>query len=150
MGEQERKQYMLNIGNRIKQLRLERNLSQGELATMCGYTSCSTINKIEMGINDAPYSKIYVLAQALNVPVSWILCWDEVREQYDIDNVSLNPDLIDVDTLIVRRYGESARDAVIMYSQLDAGDKGEIRGEMKQMLKSEKYSPKEGSGAKAI
>lgn len=32
-----------------------------------------------------------------------------------------------------------------MYVQLDIEDQAEIRGEMKQMLKSEKYSAKEGS-----
>ncbi|MEY8321864.1 helix-turn-helix transcriptional regulator [Lachnospiraceae bacterium 46-61] len=42
-------------------------------------------------------------------------------------------------------YTLSPEDETILslYNQLDEGDKGEIRGEIKQMLKSEKYSNQE-------
>ena len=35
------------------------------------------------------------------------------------------------------------KEILSLYNQLDEGDKGEIRGEIKQMLKSEKYSSQE-------
>ena len=35
--------------DRIKRLRIEKEMSQEELALKCGYTSRSTINKIEKG-----------------------------------------------------------------------------------------------------
>lgn len=39
-------------------------------------------------------------------------------------------------------YGKAAGEAFTMYIQLDSDDQGEIRGEMKQMLKADKYSVK--------
>lgn len=42
-------------------------------------------------------------------------------------------------------YGETVSDTFSMYVQLDAGDQGEIRGEVKQMLKQGKYLMQEGN-----
>jgi len=42
-------------------------------------------------------------------------------------------------------YGEAISDTFSMYIQLDAGDQGEIRGEIKQMLKKDKYLKQEGN-----
>lgn len=147
MDEQERTQYLLEIGNRIKQLRIERELSQDELAKRCGYTSRSTINKIELGINDIPQSKIKAIPQALNVPISQILCWDEMDQKLDTEQLKADLEQIELEELISKHYGNSTREAVVLYNKLDSDDKGEIRGEMKQMLKAEKYSAKEESSS---
>lgn len=40
---------------------------------------------------------------------------------------------------IEQQYGRNTRRALSMYIQLDQDDQGEIRGEMKQMLKDDKY-----------
>ena len=37
----------MTVGDRIRKRRIELDLSQEELAKRCGYTSRSTINKIE-------------------------------------------------------------------------------------------------------
>lgn len=42
-------------------------------------------------------------------------------------------------------YGETTGDTFSMYVLLDAGDQGEIRGEIKQMLKQGKYLKQEGN-----
>ena len=62
-----------NIGSRIQALRQEQNMTQLELAKRCGYSSRSTIYKIECGIRNLPLAKIEVIARALNVPVNKIL-----------------------------------------------------------------------------
>lgn len=139
MNEQQRKQYLIEIGNRIKQLRLERDMSQDELAKRSGYGSRSTINKIELGINDVPQSKIKAIAEALGVCVGEILCWNDFDEEHDSKQLQNEVDLIE---LIEQQHGKSTTEAFTMYTQLDIDDQGEIRGEMKQMLKSEKYAAK--------
>ena len=48
----------MTLYDRIRQRRIELNLSQDELATKLGYRSRSTIAKIESGANDIPQSKI--------------------------------------------------------------------------------------------
>lgn len=87
MNEQEKKAYLLKVGNRIKDLRLQRKMSQDELAKACGYGSRSTINKIELGINDVPQSKIKALADALHTTVGSILGIDDGTELPPYDNI---------------------------------------------------------------
>lgn len=50
--------------DRIKRLRIEKEMSQEELALKCGYTSRSTINKIEKGERNITGDKIQAIAQA--------------------------------------------------------------------------------------
>lgn len=148
MNEDQRKQYLIEIGNRIKQLRTEKDMSQDELAKKSGYGSRSTINKIELGINDVPQSKIKAIAEALGVSVGTLLCWDEFDEKHDTNKIQKEVNLIEH---IEQQHGKTTREAFEMYIQLDSDDQGEIRGEMKQMLKAEKYSAKDGSSSgKAI
>ena len=148
MNEDQRKQYLIEIGNRIKQLRTEKDMSQDELAKRSGYGSRSTINKIELGINDVPQSKIKAIAEALGVSVRTLLCWDEFDEKHDTKKIQKEVNLIE---RIEQQHGKITREAFEMYIQLDSDDQGEIRGEMKQMLKAEKYSAKDGSSSgKAI
>lgn len=53
------------IGNKLRQRRIELGLTQEELAYMVGYTSKSTINKIEKNKHDVNHSTIEKLAEAL-------------------------------------------------------------------------------------
>ena len=75
---------VMNIGERIKNRRVELNLTQEELAKMTGYTARSTINKIERGVNDMPLSKVSVFANALNVSPSYLIGWED-ENNVDID-----------------------------------------------------------------
>lgn len=79
----------MTIGERIKILRKNKNLTQQELATMCGYKSLTTINKIELGINNIPLSVIEKLAFALDVSPSYLMGWeDETRESSEKTTLS--------------------------------------------------------------
>lgn len=113
-------QKLTSIGERIKEFRTRRNMTQDELAIKCGYQSRSTINKIEVGKNDIPLSKVFVIADALEISVTQLLS-------------------IDATEAIVGQYGSGIQDAFSLYAQLDQDDQAELRGEMKQMLKAEKY-----------
>lgn len=63
--------------DRIKLRREELNLSQDELAKRMGYKSRSSINKIELGLNDVSQSKIIAFAEALNTTVGYLMGDDE-------------------------------------------------------------------------
>lgn len=56
---------MLQLYKNIKMLREEKGMSQDELAKLCGYTSRSSIAKIEKGEVDLQNSKILLFASAL-------------------------------------------------------------------------------------
>jgi len=55
------------LGNKIKEIRLGEGLSQEEFAKELGYTSKSTINKIEKGVNDISFDKLEILIQKFDV-----------------------------------------------------------------------------------
>ncbi len=62
----------MGIAENIKRRRLELNMSQQELADAMGYTSRSTIAKIEAGDNSVPEAKIPRFARALHTSVGYI------------------------------------------------------------------------------
>lgn len=68
------------IGRRVREARIAIGLTQDELAEKMGYTSRTTINKIEMGINGVPNSKLSLLAEILNVDISYLLVGDNKKE----------------------------------------------------------------------
>lgn len=67
----------MTIGDRIKHLRKEAGLTQKELALKCGYTSLTTINKIELGINSVPLSVVEKIAKVFNVSPAYLMGWEE-------------------------------------------------------------------------
>lgn len=66
----------MTIGERIRQLREDRKMSQDELAQRCGYKSRSSINKIELS-RKLPADKIEILAKALGTTPGYIMGWEE-------------------------------------------------------------------------
>ena len=68
------------IGRRVREARIAIGLTQDEVAEKMGYTSRTTINKIEMGINGVPNSKLSLLAEILNVDISYLLVGDNKKE----------------------------------------------------------------------
>lgn len=81
-------QYFTEIGNRIKNKRIELNMTQEELALKSGYTSRSSVNKIELGLVDIPQSKIASIASALGVSPAYLLFGDVFTDK---DNSELRP-----------------------------------------------------------
>jgi len=69
----------MNVGEKIKELRESLGLSQEELAKKLGYTSRSSINKIELGKNGLPSSRIKDFATALNTTPEYIMGWSKEK-----------------------------------------------------------------------
>lgn len=80
-----KEKYLEAFGNRVREYRIARGMSQNELAIKAGYTSRSTIAKIESGKADVPRSKIVQIAQALGVdPVALTLDVQPTQEDIDL------------------------------------------------------------------
>ena len=74
----------MNIGDRIKQRRIELGWSQRDLAARMKYSNHSTIGKIENGKVDIPQSKIVQFAEVLGVSVAHLMNWEEVQKNNNI------------------------------------------------------------------
>lgn len=74
----------MTIYERIKMLRMQRGLSQDDLAKLCGYSGRQMISRIESGIVDLPLSKVEIIAHALHVEPIYLAGYS--KEQNDMDN----------------------------------------------------------------
>lgn len=67
----------MNSYEKIKALRVQRKISQEELAKLTGYSDRSTIAKIESGKIDLSEHKIKIFAQALGTTPAYLMGWIE-------------------------------------------------------------------------
>ncbi len=74
----------MDIGERIRYRREQLELTQEELARKIGYKSKTSINKIELGIQNLKQSKIKAIADALQTTPGYIMGWEGIdeREKY--------------------------------------------------------------------
>lgn len=66
----------MELGEKVKQRRLELGMSQEELAKRMGYSSRSSINKIEKG-RPITQKIIVRLSKVLNVSVAYLMGWED-------------------------------------------------------------------------
>lgn len=72
---------MKSVGDRIREKRESLGMSQEELAKKLGYKSRSSINKIETDARNLTQSKIKSIADALLTTPSYIMGWEEPKEE---------------------------------------------------------------------
>ncbi len=77
----------MELYKRIKELREDRHMSQEELALKTGYTSRTSIAKIEAGKIDLPQSKIVLFAKALGTTVSYLMGWEDKAPADDYSKI---------------------------------------------------------------
>lgn len=70
-----------NIGENIRKARLASKMTQEDLANKMGYKSKSTINKIELGINDITQTRIVQFAKVLNTTPAELMGWVEATPE---------------------------------------------------------------------
>ena len=66
----------MNIGERIKMLRLKKGMTQEELAIKLGYKSKSSVAHIENG-RDIPRSMVVTLAKILETTPAFLMGWED-------------------------------------------------------------------------
>ena len=92
---------MLELYRNIKRIREEKGMSQDELARLVGFKSRSSINKIEMGVNDITQSKLIAIANALHVSPGELMGEDkEVASPADLS--ARLPDMVPIDARTFR------------------------------------------------
>ena len=84
------------IGYRIKERRIELGMTQKDLAKLVGYTSHTTIAKVERGLVDLSQSKIAAFTDALRVDADYLV-WGKKEQAASTDEwrdeLRSNPDL---------------------------------------------------------
>ena len=104
---------MSTVGNNIMAMRKRLGITQEELAKKMGYKSKSTINKIEMGINDIPQSKIAKFAEVLGTTPAFLMGWEEQEEK----NLPTEETLTDGEKVwldLYRSTPESSREMLLL------------------------------------
>ena len=73
----------MTLYDRIRMLRMERGMSQDELAKRCGYADRSMITKIEAGKVDLTVSKVELFADVFGVDPAYLAGYSEWQENQD-------------------------------------------------------------------
>lgn len=115
-----------SIGNRIKRLRIDSNLTQEEVGKIIG-TSKQTLHKYENGIvTNIPSDKIETLANLFDVSPSYIMGWDN----NDINDNKLNKE----DEKLLNAFNQlnnEGQEKAISYTQ-DLVDSGKYKKTIKE------------------
>ena len=102
----------MEIGEKIRNRRMELGWSQRDLADKMGYTNNSTIAKIELGTVDVTQSRVIQFSKVLNVPISYLIDWDEEAKKPSPDNCTLTEkEFLWLD--LFRELPESKQDEVL-------------------------------------
>lgn len=113
---------MSTVGNNILNRRKNLGLTQEELAKKMGYKSKSTINKIELGINDIPQSKIARFAEVLGTTPAQLMGWEEKEEK----NLPTEETLTDGEKILLdlfRRIPEDDQQLVLQMIRVALGNR---------------------------
>lgn len=78
----------MEIGERIKQRRMELGLSQRELARRMGYSDNSTLARIEQGKVDVYQNKIVQFSEVLGVSIAYLMGWQEEDDEQKNDTIT--------------------------------------------------------------
>lgn len=113
---------MSSIGSRIMSRRKELGMTQETLASKIGYSSKSSINKIENGTNDIPQSKIVKFAEALSTTTAYLMGWEQEQKNNDV-----------IADIVMRLRTDD--DFLSLVGTLNGLDEEKIRG-VKQMLQA--------------
>ena len=148
--------------NRIKQLRVEQDLTQQDLADYLN-VSAKAVSYYETDKRQMPYRVLKDLAKKFNVSIEYLLGDSDVRNGFDVFKAedfsesqkkaaemlnAIKKALVDKEVQLefkrTLKNVYSAQnplhsDFVELYEQLDANDKAELKGIVRGMLMADKY-----------
>ncbi|WP_083122337.1 helix-turn-helix domain-containing protein [Megasphaera sp. DISK 18] len=109
-------------------------MSQEELATFLG-TSKQVISRYETNQRIPKITTVQEYAMKLKVPLLYFM--DNSPLSFDVS--SSNETSSDVTPSPVRQISTEELEILFLYTQLDEVDRAEIRGEMRGILRADKY-----------
>ena len=102
----------MEIGEKIRNRRMELGWSQRDLADKMGYTNNSTIAKIEQGKVDVTQSRVIQFSKVLGIPVAYLIDWDDESKKPSLDKLTLTEgELLLLD--LFRQVPEKKQDLVL-------------------------------------
>jgi repressor LexA len=106
--------FMNQLSKNIKSKRIELGYSQNELAKKLGYTSRSTIAKIESGESELTQTKIEAFAKALDCSPAELLGINQIRysESNDFEKFIFSLKATDPDSPILRKLNDKLKNSL--------------------------------------
>ena len=129
-----------NTMQRLNYLMVERNLKQKDILNLTQELcekydvkfNKSDISQYVSGKTEPNQDKLFILSEALNVNVAWLMGFDVPMKKSNSTSSHNNT--------LTSEYSSSTLEMIKMYEELDIEDRAEIRGTIKGMLKAEKYT----------
>lgn len=112
----------MTIGQRVKKLRIEKHLTQSELAEKLGYKSKTSVAHIENG-RDIPRSMVVTLSKVLNTTPAYLMGWEDEKAALKAETDS-NKEL---------ELTENEKAIVDIFKSLTETQQGELIGRAKAM-----------------
>lgn len=148
---------MVAIGQRIKDLRMSRGLTQEQLADILKISK-SRIGMYEIGKREPNFEMLEAIADYFNVDMNYLLgksdvpnqlVWasrlEEINQSVDLEKLKADISKEEqAEKIIVAKYGQDVWNALCLYIQLDTEDRAEVRGLMKGLYRHDKYSIQDG------
>lgn len=114
----------MTIADRIKKVRIEKGLTQEELAKMCGYSNRTNISRIEHSGDEITTKQVRRIAEKLNVPVTYLMGWQSL---YDTVTVFGSNHLTENEKTLValfRSVPENEQDHLLDFARFISKEKG--------------------------
>lgn len=105
----------MTIADRIKDARKEKNLTQEQLAKMCGYSNKSNISRIENAGDGVTAKQVRRIAEQLGVSVEYLMGYEKknINADYIYRDSAMKELLIEVEHMTVSNY-----DRLLQYAKM--------------------------------
>lgn len=114
-----------------------RNMKQANIVEKTGIGK-SSISTYLSGEYEPKQRNIYKIAKALDISEAWLMGYTNNMERRE-KVPAAETQTANTEEQIKNAYGEEIFETLQAFRQLDTIDRAEIRGEIKQMLKADKY-----------
>ena len=125
----------MSISKNIKLLRERYRLSQKDLALIAG-VSDKAVSTWELGLKEPRMGAIQKIADHFGIKKSNLI------EDGGMENLDFAGNHFFKEEALSYNLSAEDHELLSLYHQLDVEDRAEIRGEMKRMLRAEKYQAK--------